>query len=59
MKVALEVDSRSEPIVGSMAEEDGATYPFVGWLGFASVLRRVLRHEAECPPTPEREEEKG
>ena len=40
--LTLEVEPGTEPIVGRVREPDGASREFVGWLGLATVLGRVI-----------------
>jgi len=55
--ITLEVDPRSEPITGSLAEEDGVSQPFVGWLAFASALQRLVGRPSSPRPRAEGEED--
>ena len=40
--LVLEVEPRTEPIVGLIREPDGASREFVGWLGLATALGSAL-----------------
>lgn len=38
----IELDPQSSPFTGAIAPDGGERVPFVGWLGLAEVLERVL-----------------
>lgn len=38
----LELDPKSTPFAGAIEAIDGERQPFVGWLGLAEVIERVL-----------------
>jgi hypothetical protein len=38
----LEIDSETDPVSGRLGEGTGPNVPFVGWLGLARALERVL-----------------
>jgi hypothetical protein len=48
----LEIDSDTDPVSGRLGEGTGPSVPFVGWLGLARALERVL--DAPSPPDGER-----
>lgn len=39
---ALEIDAGANPMTGRVGEEGIASEPFVGWLGLARALERLL-----------------
>jgi hypothetical protein len=41
----LELDAAADPIAGSLRDERGDDVDFVGWLGLASALERLLSEE--------------
>lgn len=43
----LELDSERTPVSGAIALDDGERLPFVGWLGLAEALDRVLTRTGE------------
>jgi hypothetical protein len=49
-KLTLEVDRRAESIAGRLCDDRGTTFPFTGWLGFASALQQALDHPDGAPP---------
>lgn len=55
----LELDPEHTPVSGAIGLDDGERLPFVGWLGLAEALDRVLTRERgplgiEDGPQPDR-----
>ena len=42
-RLRLDIDFSTEPISGTLEEEDGARHEFVGWLGLSELLGRLGR----------------
>jgi hypothetical protein len=45
-RLTLEIDSDADPISGRLSEHGGPSEEFVGWLGLARALERVLEPDA-------------
>jgi hypothetical protein len=50
--MTLELDSTAEPIRGILTSASGDAHEFVGWLGLADAIERLLPHDD--PPTASR-----
>jgi hypothetical protein len=53
-RLTLDVDPGEDPIRGRVSEAGGMPVPFVGWLGMARALERVLGRPAPGQVSPER-----
>lgn len=53
-RLTLEVDPDDDPIRGRVSEGDALAEPFVGWLGMARALERVLSRPAPDQASAER-----
>jgi hypothetical protein len=51
LAVRLELDAVADPIRGCITAGDGEAQEFVGWLGLASAIERLLT-PADDPSTP-------
>jgi hypothetical protein len=40
-----DIDFASEPINGTLREQDGTEHPFVGWLGLSEVFGRIAERQ--------------
>jgi hypothetical protein len=53
-RLTLDVDPADDPIRGRISEGDALAEPFVGWLGMARALERVLGRPAPGDVSAER-----
>jgi hypothetical protein len=56
-RLTLDVDPDEDPVRGVVSEGDGMPEPFVGWLGMARALERVLRRPRPRSTAVERSSE--
>ena len=55
LRLVLQLDNRMEPIRGTVADGDGRTREYVGWLALINALQELrseLDEEEQCPVSP-------